>query len=61
MSHGLRQLLTAALLLTSIMPAFAQQPAKKFRAGAFAQDITPAKFPISVNGGMSEQDRATSK
>ncbi|MBL8797075.1 MAG: neutral/alkaline non-lysosomal ceramidase N-terminal domain-containing protein [Planctomycetia bacterium] len=29
--------------------------AKLFRAGAFAQDITPTKFPISVNGGM--QDR----
>src|SRR5262249_49504137 len=32
-------------------------PGKKkvFRAGAFAQDITPPKLPISVNGGM--QDR----
>lgn len=29
--------------------------AKVFRAGAFAMDITPTKFPISVNGGM--QDR----
>ncbi|MCC6418538.1 MAG: neutral/alkaline non-lysosomal ceramidase N-terminal domain-containing protein [Gemmataceae bacterium] len=28
---------------------------KVFRAGAFAQDITPVKWPISVNGGM--QDR----
>jgi hypothetical protein len=28
---------------------------KVFRAGAFAQDITPTQFPISVNGGM--QDR----
>jgi neutral ceramidase len=28
---------------------------KVFQAGAFAMDITPAKFPISVNGGM--QDR----
>lgn len=25
------------------------------RAGAFAQDVTPAKFPISVNGGMSDR------
>ena len=24
------------------------------RAGAFAQDITPPKFPISVNGNMSD-------
>ena len=35
--------------------AFAQAPAKGFRAGAHAMDITPTKFPISVNGGM--QDR----
>ncbi len=25
-----------------------------FRAGAFAQDITPSQFPISVNGGMAD-------
>src|SRR5262249_47503074 len=34
---------------------WADEPAKTFRAGAFAQDVTPLKFPISVNGGM--QDR----
>ncbi|MCI0458295.1 MAG: hypothetical protein L0Z62_15125 [Gemmataceae bacterium] len=28
---------------------------KVFRAGAFAQDITPEKFPVSVNGGMSDR------
>jgi neutral ceramidase len=28
---------------------------KRFRAGAYAQDITPAKFPISVNGGMTDR------
>lgn len=28
---------------------------KQFRAGAHAQDITPLKFPISVNGGMSDR------
>jgi hypothetical protein len=28
---------------------------KVFRAGAYAQDIVPSKFPVSVNGGM--QDR----
>jgi len=34
----------------------APEPDKRvFRAGAQAQDITPKKFPISVNGGM--QDR----
>src|SRR3954451_14480520 len=32
---------------------------KVFRAGAYAQDITPTKFPISVNGGMADR-QATS-
>ena len=32
---------------------------KSFRAGAYAQDITPTKFPISVNGGMADR-QATS-
>lgn len=40
-------------LLNSTLPA--AEPAKVFRAGAFAADITPLKFPISMNGGM--QDR----
>lgn len=26
-----------------------------FKAGAFAMDVTPTKFPISVNGGMSDR------
>jgi hypothetical protein len=45
------------LVLLTVLPATtqAQQKGKVFRAGAFAQDITPTKFPISVNGGM--QDR----
>lgn len=29
--------------------------AQEFRAGAYAQDITPQKFPISVNGGMADR------
>ena len=32
--------------------AAAEQGGKVFRAGAHAQDITPVKFPVSVNGGM---------
>jgi hypothetical protein len=28
---------------------------KAFRAGAYAVDITPVKFPLSVNGGMSDR------
>jgi len=42
-----------ALFLLAVSPLIAQE--KKFRAGAFAQDITPVKFPISVNGGMSDR------
>ena len=50
----MRRIAPLALLpLTWLLAA--AEPAKVFRAGAFAQDITPAKFPISVNGGM--QDR----
>src|SRR5437588_10203110 len=46
-----------ALLLVALLSpaASAQDKAKAFRAGAYAQDVTPTKFPISVNGGM--QDR----
>jgi neutral ceramidase len=32
---------------------------KLFRAGADAQDITPTKFPISVNGGMADRQATT--
>lgn len=28
---------------------------KVFKAGAFAQDVTPEKWPVSVNGGMSDR------
>jgi len=33
---------------------------KVFRAGAFAQDITPEKWPVSVNGGMTDHKTSTS-
>ncbi len=49
----LRRLLLVSLLLGIALPCSAQE--KVFRAGAFAQDITPTKFPISSNGGF--QDR----
>src|SRR6516225_4335941 len=42
-------------LLLAVPPASAGERAKVFRAGAHAQDITPTKFPVSVNGGF--QDR----
>ena len=44
-----------ALILVSL-PATADS----IRAGAWAQDITPAKFPVSVNGGMSDRQATTS-
>lgn len=31
------------------------QEKREFRAGAHAQDVTPKKFPISVNGGMADR------
>src|SRR6516164_5598621 len=51
----LPSLLGFVLIFAIFMPAPAQAQLKKFRAGAFAQDITPAKFPISVNGGMTDR------
>src|SRR5438046_687991 len=50
--------LTAAFL--ALLPlaggrVAAEEGPKVFRAGAHAMDITPLKYPISVNGGM--QDR----
>src|SRR5437868_5557719 len=41
-----------AVLCGAASPAFAQTG---FRAGAFAQDITPEKFPISVNGNLADK------
>src|SRR5262249_1185388 len=37
----------------------ADSPKPALRAGAFAQDVTPAAFPISVNGNMADK-KATS-
>jgi len=33
-------------------------PGRQFRAGAYAIDITPLKFPVIVNGGFNEQQAA---
>jgi hypothetical protein len=41
------------LLLALLCPALA--PAADFKAGAFAEDVTPTKFPISVNGGFADR------
>jgi neutral ceramidase len=42
------------LLLSSLLHA-ADREKPGFRAGAFALDITPKKFPISVNGGLADR------
>lgn len=49
--------LALSLLLVTLTPLLAADPSaekKTFRAGAYAQDVTPKKFPISVNGNMSD-------
>lgn len=48
----------AVSCLFAVLPArdaAGEEKAKGFRAGAHAMDITPLKYPISINGGM--QDR----
>ena len=47
-----------AVAQTEGNPAARAAPAKPFRAGAFAIDITPTKFPVIVNGGFL-QNQAT--
>jgi neutral ceramidase len=41
-------------LVIAAAPVEAQEK-KVFRAGAYAQDITPVKWPVSVNGGMTDR------
>jgi neutral ceramidase len=47
------------LLLIAFALSSAEVRAGDLKAGAFAQDVTPEKFPISVNGGFSDR-KATS-
>jgi hypothetical protein len=50
------RIFTCTLLLLAVpLTAHGQNQLRVFRAGAYAQDIVPTKFPVSVNGGM--QDR----
>jgi neutral ceramidase len=51
--------ITAIAVLFIASPAVAQPVKPALRAGAFAQDITPEKFPISVNGNLADK-KATS-
>jgi len=46
--------LALALALALVAASVAAAQDKVFRAGAFAQDVTPTKFPISVNGNMND-------
>jgi neutral ceramidase len=59
--HHMQSILRIALAIVSLLavaaPAVAQKPA--LRAGAYAQDVTPEKFPVSVNGGFADR-KATS-
>lgn len=53
-------LVIIAITLTFVSEAPAdnnkdREPAKVFRAGAFAIDITPQELPVIVNGGVREQ------
>jgi hypothetical protein len=56
---NMHRLFVAALAISCLNFAADAQERKTFRAGAYAQDITPLKFPVSVNGGMTDR-QATS-
>lgn len=47
--------LAAALLGAGPIRAAETAPAKTFRAGAYAIDISPLKLPVIINGGMTER------
>ncbi|MBI1375396.1 MAG: hypothetical protein GC159_21995 [Phycisphaera sp.] len=57
-TRAIAALLIAAFAACTVTPralhAADTPPGKVFRAGAYAQDITPQKFPITVNGGMRD-------
>jgi hypothetical protein len=55
-----RRILLLALAIPAIAPA-ADAPARPpgITAGAFAQDVTPEHFPISVNGGFADRKAAS--
>ena len=55
----MNRLISAVSLMLAVVicsVAVAQDsPAKVFRAGAFAIDISPLEFPVIINGGMTER------
>ena len=42
-------------IVFAAVPLPAEPPKTALRAGAFAQDVTPTTFPISVNGNMADK------
>jgi len=56
MPARLATLLSVTLsLLLSFSPFTASAQQKQLRAGAYAIDISPLKFPVIINGGMTER------
>lgn len=51
---GVQQGFFAGLMILGFLGGETSGAEKVFRAGAHAMEITPPKFPISVNGGMSD-------
>ena len=50
------RILAVLPLLLSISAVATDAPAKKvFKAGAFAINVSPLKFPVIINGGMTER------
>jgi len=53
--YGTSFLVCALAGMVDSRPGYAADSPLSLRAGAHAQDITPPKFPISVNGNFSDQ------
>jgi neutral ceramidase len=53
--HSLLLAMIAGVCLTAFVSLHAVAETKTFRAGAYAMDITPAEFPVIINGGMSQK------
>src|SRR5690348_1210769 len=53
--HRMTCVLCVSLCLSLVATA-ADAPAKKtFKAGAYAINVSPLKFPVIINGGMTER------
>ena len=45
----------SALVILGTVAGLSADDKPVFRAGAFAMDVTPLQFPVSVNGGFTDQ------